>query len=130
MFNPQTFVLVILVSLLGGFGAVLRAMVARWNGKLPWGILVANTLGSLVLGFAITLQVPGSGFAPAVIVIGVLLASGFAGGFTTFSTWAQQTANFVAAKDYKLAFYNLGLNLVFPIVGVLAGFFAASLLLK
>jgi fluoride ion exporter CrcB/FEX len=37
----------VLVALAGGFGAVTRYGLSTWSGKLPWGILLANSIGSL-----------------------------------------------------------------------------------
>ena len=35
----------VLVALAGGFGAVVRFWLSYWQGKLPWGILLANAIG-------------------------------------------------------------------------------------
>jgi len=56
-----TFLFVLLISGLGGFGSVLRMFLARFSGKLPWGILIANTAASVVAGMfwqGQTLQCP------------------------------------------------------------------------
>ena len=45
-------ILAVVVILAGGLGAVLRLLIGTWIGILPWGILAANTVASLVAGLA------------------------------------------------------------------------------
>ena len=44
----------VLVAIVGGFGAVVRFWLSSWQGKLPWGILLANAIGSFIAGLAIS----------------------------------------------------------------------------
>jgi fluoride exporter len=71
----------------GAAGAVLRllldtAATARYGRRLPWGILAANVLGSLLLGLL-------HDTAPTWLV--ALAGTGFCGGLTTYSTLAADT---------------------------------------
>ncbi len=79
----------------GAAGAVLRFLAddraSRWFGTaFPWGTLVVNTVGSLVLGYLVgtdflvgtALDTPAS--RPA-------LGTGLAGALTTFSTLGSDT---------------------------------------
>lgn len=84
--------LFVLVSLAGGVGAAVRLALdgyvsSRTARTLPWGTVVINLSGSLVLGLVTGLAtrqlVPG----PAATVVG----AGFLGGYTTFSTASLQT---------------------------------------
>ena len=113
---------VLLVSALGGLGAVLRFLLSRFSGKLPWGILTANTLASAVAGMFI------AGAEPAVPY--ALLVVGFAGGLSTFSSWAAQTGTYWKAQEYRKATYNAALNLLMPAAAVVAGAYLAFTLLK
>ncbi|MEY4067111.1 MAG: hypothetical protein RIQ44_323, partial [Actinomycetota bacterium] len=36
--------------LAGGLGSALRLALSHWHGRLPWGILVGNSVASLVVG--------------------------------------------------------------------------------
>ena len=53
------------------------------DGRLPWGILLANLTGSFVLGYAVGAGLEGDAAA--------LVGAGFCGGLTTWSTFALQT---------------------------------------
>lgn len=78
------------VALAGALGALARdavdrALTARLpHARLPVGILLVNVLGSLALGLLIG---AGGRVDPAWVAV---LGSGFAGAFTTFSTFAVQ----------------------------------------
>ena len=117
-----TVLFVLLVSTLGGLGSMLRFFLARFSGRLPWGILIANTLASTVAGAFL------GGGQPSVPYS--LLAVGFAGGLSTFSSWAAQTGAYWRAGAYRKATYNAALNLLLPAVGVVAGAIFAYTLLK
>jgi len=82
--------LVVLAALgAGGAGAVLRyltsLLLSRPAARLPWAVLVVNVAGSALGGALLGL---GSALDPALFLV---LAGGFAGGFTTFSTLAVET---------------------------------------
>jgi CrcB protein len=104
----------VLVAVAGGFGAVVRFWLSYWQGKLPWGILLANAIGSFIAG----LVVAGSLETDWLIV-------GLAGGLSTFSTFAAQTHDLVAKKQLGRALLNIVLNLLVPAVS----FLTASILL-
>ena len=110
---------IVLVTIAGGLGAVSRLFLAQWQAKLPWGILLANSLASAVLGLAL------HGSEGTLIV-----ASAFAGGLSTFSSFAAQTAHFVSAGQRLRAFLNIALNFALPSTAVILGALVASALLK
>ncbi|MEO0048906.1 MAG: hypothetical protein RL556_238 [Actinomycetota bacterium] len=127
--NFPALIFMLVVSLAGGFGAVVRMMAARFTGVLPWGILLVNGIGSLVIGFGWVMQQLGTSNV-ALGLLAVILMSGFAGGLTTFSSWAAQTAEFVVERKTKLALWNTALNLLTSVAAVVVGMIAGSLLLK
>ena len=104
----------VLVAIAGGFGAVARYWLSTWSGKLPWGILLANSIGSFIAGLAVA-----GSIETAWIIIGL------AGGLSTFSTFAAQTHNLIAKKQLALASVNIVLNLLVPALS----FLTASILL-
>jgi CrcB protein len=104
----------VLVALAGGFGAVVRFWLSYWQGKLPWGILLANSIGSFIAGLAVAGSIESAWFVV-----------GLAGGLSTFSTFAAQTHNLIAKKQLALASLNIVLNLLIPAVS----FLTASILL-
>jgi CrcB protein len=103
-----------LVAIAGGFGAVARYWLSTWSGRLPWGILLANSIGSFIAGLAVA----GSIETAWVIV-------GLAGGLSTFSTFAAQTHDLLVKRELGAASLNIVLNLLVPAVS----FLTASILL-
>ena len=72
------------VALGAALGAPLRFLTAHFlDGRLPWGTVLVNVVGSFVLG-ALT----GSGLDGELTA---LLGTGFCGGLTTYSAFAVQT---------------------------------------
>jgi len=76
----------------GAVGACLRFLVdlavnERFDGVLPWGTLVVNASGSLVLGLVTGLALHHGLPTTATIVLG----TGFCGAYTTFSTFTLET---------------------------------------
>jgi fluoride exporter len=74
----------LLVALGAAAGAPLRYLLGSWwDGRLPWGTLAVNLVGSFVLGIVVGAAVHGHWLA--------LLGTGFCGGLTTYSAFAVQT---------------------------------------
>jgi fluoride exporter len=99
-----------LIALAGGFGAIIRFWLGQLSGSIPWGILIANTLGSFIAGLAI-----GGSIDLAWIVVGL------AGGISTFSTWAAQTHELLVKGETFRAIQNLVLNALLPAAALLTG---------
>ena len=102
------------VGFLGGAGSVVRHLAGTWNGFLPWGILLANSLASFVAGLAIA-----TGFYEVGLLIGL------AGGLSTFSTFAAQSFELWEKGKRVRTLLNGIANLVLPAVS----FLTASILL-
>ena len=105
----------------GVAGALCRYLVASWiawdGSGVPWATLLINLAGSILLGFLLR-SFPAWGTPPDVRA---LLAVGFCGSFTTFSTFAYETVALAQAGSYGLAAaYALG-SLVLGVAGVLLG---------
>ena len=84
--------LTLAVMLAAGVGAVARYVLDqvvqhRTSGTFPAGTLLVNLSGSLLLGFVVGLGLHHGLPTTPVVVIGV----GFAGGYTTFSTWVWES---------------------------------------
>ena len=119
MINTPGLLSILLVTFAGGIGAVIRLFLAQWQAKLPWGILLANSLASAVLGFFLYTD-------SATLVV----ASAFAGGLSTFSSFAAQTSQFLSAGQRMRAFMNIALNFALPSTAVILGAVLATALLK
>ena len=95
----------LIVALMGGLGSSIRYLIGSWQTLFPWGILLANSAASLIAGFA---------YGNDLLVLALL--TGFAGGLSTFSTFAAQTFELWANRSKALALLNGALNLVLPAV--------------
>ncbi|WP_397362151.1 fluoride efflux transporter CrcB [Olleya sp. R77988] len=111
---------VVLVFIGGGFGSVLRFIIGKYlnnseNG-IPYGTFLANILGSLLIGIILGLALKNNTLTNNQTL---LLATGFCGGFTTFSTFAYENHVFLKSGDftsfalYTIASFVLGFLAVF-----------------
>lgn len=110
--------IVIGVGLLGGLGAVFRfaldgVVAGRAGGQFPFGTLLVNVLGAFVLGILAGAAVGGSAYR--------LEATGFIGGFTTFSTWAFETHRLGEDGQVSLGVLNVVVSLALGIAAAWAG---------
>ena len=115
---------VALIFLAGGLGALARYgladLVNRGTpGGFPWGILVVNAVGCLIFGLVYSLVEDRGYFSPEVRII-VLV--GFAGAFTTFSTFAFDTTQLARAGEWAYVIGNVIANNAIGITMVAAGF--------
>jgi CrcB protein len=101
-----------LVFLGGGLGSVCRFFLGRWLNQLtwlPWGTLIANGLGCFLIGLIISILPKDQPNAQAWTFF---LATGFCGGFTTFSTFAFENNLFLRAGSYTNFILYSGFSLV------------------
>lgn len=113
----------LLIALGGAAGSVARYEVGSWiaarsGASFPWGTLGVNVTGSLVLGFFLTLALERVAVDPR---WRLLVAVGFCGGYTTFSTLAWETAKLIDARSAAYAAANVGGSAVAGVVAVYAG---------
>ena len=98
---------VLLVAVFGGLGAATRFVVdgsvrARWSRVFPLATLAVNVSGSLLIGL----------LAGAHLYHGLggtwllLAATGFCGGYTTFSTAMVETVRLIQAGELRRATAN------------------------
>jgi CrcB protein len=115
---------VALVAIGGALGALARwgfsSYVQRFAELFPIGTLSVNIVGSLLLGFIMASSKYYGAFPRN---WRLLLATGFCGSFTTFSTFSYET--FTLLLDAPL--YGI-LNLTLNIIGGLAAIYTGYLL--
>jgi CrcB protein len=94
----------LLVALGAAVGAPLRYLAGHWlDGRFPWGTLLANVIGSFLLGLFSALSLGDHAIA--------LLGTGFCGGFTTYSAFAVKTHERGWAAGTAYAVATIGLSL-------------------
>jgi len=117
---------VLLVAGAGALGAVSRYGVSLWalrafGDRLPFGTLLVNVVGCLLLGFLLQAGIESPGLSREVKVA---LGTGFLGSFTTFSTFGVQTVRLAERGEWGSALLNVALNVVVGIgcawLGILA----------
>lgn len=114
----------------GAAGALLRhftsaGVYALAGGAFPFGTLSVNILGSLAIGAF----VEGSALAfEAPQEIRALVVTGFLGAFTTFSTFALDTALLAGRGEEGLAVLYATLSVALCIGAFYAGMFAVRTL--
>jgi fluoride exporter len=109
-------------SAIGGMGRYwCSGIVARLMGEtFPWGTLIINILGSLVIGLFGTLTGPdGRIFVGTTARQFVMI--GICGGYTTFSSFSLQTLNLMNDGGWLRAGANIGLSVVLCLFAVWAG---------
>jgi CrcB protein len=105
----------LLVGIFGVAGGLLRFAIDTWfahragtRRHWPWATLVVNVTGSLVIGL--------SAGVTGRLGLGeewhAAIATGLAGGLTTFSSWTTATIRLVSEVRYQAAALNVAVNLV------------------
>ena len=114
----------ILVFLGGGLGSGLRYLVAiamnQYSKILPFGTFTANMIGCLLIGLVL-------GYAQKENTLTsnqtLLLATGFCGGFTTFSAFASENLELIRNGElFNFSIYAIGsvfLGIVLILIGYL-----------
>ena len=108
----------------GAIGASLRFLVVRWAGHVlglafPYGTLIVNVAGSLVMGVAAVMMMerfPGSWGK-----LSPFLMTGILGGFTTFSAFSLDALFLIERGRNLAAATYIGGSVALSILGLWAG---------
>lgn len=113
----------LLVMLGGAIGAGARhltgrAALALWGPGFPWGTLVVNLLGGMLMGLlAGWLAARASGDEALRYLLGV----GLLGGYTTFSAFSLETATMLQRGDHGVALLYILASVAGSILALFAG---------
>ena len=92
------------VMLAGGLGSVARYLIGI---TFPHGTIIVNVLGCFVLGAVVQLA-PAGNWSPE---LRAAIAVGFLGGFTTYSSFNQETIAMLASGATSAALTNIAITL-------------------
>lgn len=115
---------ILLVALGGAFGSVSRYLLGTWvqsaskSIDFPYGTLAVNLIGCFVIGFLSQLAETRGVFTSesrALVFVGVL------GGFTTFSSFGNDTINLLRDGETFNALANIGANVILGLLLVWLG---------
>ena len=112
----------VIVAVGGAAGAVARyavtlAVALFWKKEFPLATLLINVTGSFILGLFATFAAEKSMIDPA---WRLLIATGFVGAYTTFSTFEYETQRLAESGA-------LGWGIVNVLTSIVAGFLAVQL---
>ncbi len=108
---------IILVAFGGALGAVGRYLIGEWlsTEEFPWGTLVVNLLGSLLLGSL-------TGILAAEVIsndTALLLGTGVLGAFTTMSAFSVETVKMSGGDNTAMLGYVLATIVLCPLLAAL-----------
>ena len=114
---------VLIISLGAIFGANTRYLLSRYSVEefgviFPYGTLIINVLGSLVVGFFVIWTTERVLADPRWLLLVVV---GFCGSFTTFSSYAFECMSFFDRGQWLLMFANVMANNLLCLGSALAG---------
>ena len=117
----------LLVFLGGGLGSSLRYLVTiamnQYSKVLPFGTFAVNMIGCLLIGLVL-------GYAQKENTLTsnqtLLLATGFCGGFTTFSAFANENLELIKNGEiFNFSVYTIG-SILIGILVVFIGFYLTN----
>ena len=115
---------VFFVGLGGALGSISRYLLGTWIQSIsksldfPFGTLAVNLIGCCVIGFLSQLAEARGIFTSetrALVFIGML------GGFTTFSSFGNDTVNLIRDGEVVNGLLNIGANVIFGLALVWLG---------
>ena len=114
--------LVLAIAFAGALGTLARFGVGSWmlertGTAFPWGTLLINIVGSIILAFLWGVTEGGAARPELRTVVGV----GFCGAFTTFSTFEMEMYGLSSEREHATALIYLLLSVICGFVAVVAG---------
>jgi CrcB protein len=95
-----------------------RLIERRSSALFPWSTFTINVTGCLLIGVVVGALVDRH-HTPAWVRVGLVM--GVLGGYTTFSTYAQETLGLLDAHDFAVALAYAGGSVVLGVIAVWVG---------
>lgn len=115
---------ILLVGIGGFIGSVLRYLASGYvqqavkSVDFPYGTLAVNVIGCFIIGFLAQLAEERGAFTSE---SRLFVFTGFLGGFTTFSSFGNETLNLARDSQMMNAFANVGANVILGLLAVWLG---------
>ena len=114
----------LMVGIGGAFGAMARhgvglASIRALGPGFPYGTLIVNILGSFLMGILIAWLVRRTGGSSNEMRL--FLATGFLGGFTTFSAFSLDTIVLYERGEIGIALFYVFASVVASVLALIAG---------
>lgn len=121
----------IAISLGAIAGALCRYYLTLWFAQrfgkaFPFGTFFINVSGCFAMGFFATLAIDRVAVSPEVRL---LVATGFLGAYTTFSTYGLETLSLLRANSYSAAALYWAGSAILGIIAVEGGVILASVVM-
>ena len=112
----------LLVFVGGGLGSVFRFFLSQISffnfSKFPISTLLSNIIGCFILGLILGYAIKNEQLnSPQTL----LLATGFCGGLTTFSTFAYENISMIKSGEISQIFFYTFLSLLFGFIAIFIG---------
>jgi len=126
---PYVLAQYLLIALGGALGSMGRFALAtlidtqvsqRTGQVFPWGTILVNIIGCLIIGFIATVTSPDGRFMVSPLTRQFIMV-GILGGFTTFSSFSLQTLTLIQDNQWGAAGANVGISVVACLAGTWLG---------
>jgi len=121
----------LILALAGGLGTLTRygtgVLVSYWakDTNFPWAIFTVNMIGCLLFGIVFSFTESKTEWPEEIRLYALV---GFMGAFTTYSTFAFQSAAFIKESQWGLALANVLSQNILGILCVFAGLYLGKIL--
>ena len=115
----KTILVIGIGSFIGGISRYLLTQLiqSKFLSTFPFGTLSVNIIGCFIIGIVFGLSERGS----LSMEWRIFLATGVAGGFTTFSSFSNETISMLRDGQYWLAFGYIASSVIIGLMATFAG---------
>jgi CrcB protein len=110
------------VGLGGAIGSIARYHVGEWLNRparaMPWGTIAVNLVGSFLIALILELALRHDAITPT---MRLALTTGVLGGFTTYSTFNQETLRMAQEGTWSAAAAYVAITLIGGLAAGAAG---------
>lgn len=113
---------ILLIFVGGGLGSVCRYLISEIvffkKFNFPYPTLVTNLIGCLLIGLALGWSIKNSNTDSSFVI---MFTIGFCGGFTTFSSFSQESLVLINNSHYNYLFFYVLSSVLIGILSVFIG---------